>query len=139
MGILLAFSAAVLFAFSAILIRLALEHLRPTTSTVLSLLSGLVLVMSLALGFHWGVIKALSFGMFFWFFLSGLLNFPLGRFMNFSSVQRLGVSRALPVINSAPLFAATFAIIFLGEEMTAPLLIGTIAVMGGIILIVSEK
>jgi drug/metabolite transporter (DMT)-like permease len=139
MGATLGLVAAFLFGISSVIVRIGLQELRSSTGTMVSLVSGLCLVMTLALIFHWDAVTELSGESYLWFMLSGLLNFPMGRFMNFSSVQRIGVSRATPVVNSAPLFAAAFAILILGEEMTFPLFLGTVSVMAGIALIVSQR
>lgn len=139
MGVALGLTAAFLFGISSVIVRIGLQELRSSTGTMISLFSGLCLVMTLALIFDWEAITQLSGKSYLWFMLSGLLNFPMGRFMNFSSVQRIGVSRATPVVNSAPLFAAAFAILILGEQMTLFLFLGTVSVMAGIALIVSQK
>ena len=139
MGVAFGLSAAFLFGISSVIVRIGLQELRSTTGTMVSLLSGLCLVMTLALTLHWNAVAHLSWHSFLWFFLSGLLNFPMGRFMNFSSVQRIGVSRATPVVNAAPLFAAALAILFLGEQMTPILFLGTLSVIAGIALIVSQR
>ena len=138
-GILLAFCAAVSWATGAILVRIGLQHLRSTTGTVISLISGLIMVMTLAVIFHWESITRLPSEMFLWFFLSGLLTFPLGRFLNYSAVQRIGVGRAMPIMGIAPLFATLYAIVLLGEVVTVPLILGTIAITGGITMIVSSR
>lgn len=139
MGVVLGLTAAFLFGISSVIVRIGLQELRSSTGTMISLFSGLFLIMTLALIFHWDAITQLTGQSYLWFMLSGLLNFPMGRFMNFSSVQRIGVGRATPVVNSAPLFAAAFAILVLGEEMTAPLFLGTLCVMAGIAVIVSQR
>ena len=139
MGVFLGLTAAFLFGISSVIVRIGLQELRSSTGTMISLFSGLCLIMTLALIFHWDTVTQLTGQSYLWFMLSGLLNFKMGRFMNFSSDQRIGVSRATPVVNSAPLFAAAFAIVILGEEMTAPLRLGTLCVMAGIALIVSQR
>ena len=139
LGILFALLAAFSWAVAAIFVRLGLQQMRSTTGTVISLVIGLVLIMTLAMAIHWDVIIGLSAGIFFWFLLSGFLNFPLGRFLNYASVQRLGVNRAIPIIGISPLFASAYAVLLLGEEITAPLILGTLTIIGGVALIVSAR
>ncbi len=139
LGILFALTAAVAWAAGAIFARLSLLHLRSSTGTVVSLIVGVAVVMSLVLIFYRDYVGALSGTIFLWFALSGLLQSLLGRFLNYSSVQRIGVSRALPIIGAAPLFATLFAVLFTGEQLTLPLLAGTTAIIGGVALIVSSQ
>ena len=139
LGILLALTAAVAWAAGAIFARLSLMHLRSSTGTIISLIVGVAVVMSLAMIFLRDYVWELSGTIFLWFVVAGVLQTLLGRFLNYSSVQRIGVSRALPIIGAAPLFATLFAVVFTGEQMTLPLLAGTIAIIGGVALIVSSQ
>ena len=139
LGILFALTAAMAWAAGAIFARLSLLHLRSSTGTIVSLIVGVAVVMSLVLLFYRDYVGALSGAIFLWFALSGLLQSLLGRFLNYSSVQRIGVSRALPIIGAAPLFATLFAVLFTGEQLTLPLLAGTTAIIGGVALIVSSQ
>jgi drug/metabolite transporter (DMT)-like permease len=139
LGVAFALLAATCWGFSAILVRLGLQSLRPTTGTWMSLIPGGLMVMILAVVFNPEEIKTLAAVAFFWFALSGLLNFALGRFLNSVSIQQVGVARATPLFSTAPLFATILAIIFLGETITPWLLLGTATIVGGIILITSEQ
>ncbi len=138
-GIIYALIAAFAWAVGAIVIRLALLHLRPTSGTVISLASGTAVSMGLAIGFHSGAIAGLSIGALLGIALYGAINFPLGRLFNYSSVRLLGVSRATPVFSAAPFIAMVLAIIFLDEQLTVPIVLGALAVMAGVALIVSEQ
>ena len=76
---------------------------------------------------------------FAWFALLGLINFPLGRFFNFTGVHLAGVSRTAPVLAGAPLVAMTLGITLGGETLTPLIALGTAAIVGGVVLIVSER
>ena len=95
--------------------------------------------MGLALVFNRDAFPALTVVAFLWFALSGLFNFALGRFFNTVSIQLAGVARATPLFSTAPLFATILAILFLGESVTPWLLLGTVTIVGGIVLITSEQ
>ena len=138
-GIALALLASLCWAVSAVFVRLSLNDLRSSTTTIISLISGIVATMTLSLILFWDPVFDLSIQTFKWLILAGILTVPFGRFLNFSSGQRLGISRALPIIGIAPLFAASFAVLFLGEHVTIPLLAGTISIISGVALIVSSK
>ena len=130
--------AASCWGVSAILVRLGVESLRPTTGTWVSLIPGAILVMALALAFNLDEITTLAAFAFLWFALGGLLNFALGRLLNTISIQRVGVARATPLFSVAPLFATILAVVFLNETVTPWLLLGTVAIVSGVALITSE-
>ena len=139
LGILFALTASVCWAAGAILARLSLLQLRSSTGTIISLIAGVAVVMTLVMVFYRDYVADLSGSIFLWFVLGGVLQSLLGRFLNYSAVQRIGVSRALPIIGAAPLFATLFAVLFTGENLTLPLLAGTTAIIGGVALIVSSQ
>ena len=139
LGIAFGLMAATCWGFSAILVRLGLQYIRPTTGTWLSLLPGCVLIMGLALVFNRDVFPTLTVVAFLWFALSGLFNFALGRLFNAVSIQMAGVARATPLFSTAPLFATILAVIFLGESVTPWLILGTVTIVCGIALITSEQ
>ena len=139
LGILLAGLAAASWGAAAIFARLGLQYMRPTTGTLFSLFAGFLLLSAIALPLHWDDILLLPAIAFLWLFLLGLLNFPLGRLLNYSAVRLAGVARATPVLSIAPLFAIALAVLFTGEELTPLLFAGTLAIVAGIALIVSER
>lgn len=137
-GILFAVLASVCWASSAVLVRLGVQTLRPTTGTWVSLIPGTILIMALALVFNLSDFATLTAAAFFWFALGGLFNFALGRFLNATSIQRVGVARAAPLFSAAPLFATSMAIIFLGETTSVGLVAGTVSIVAGVVVITSE-
>ena len=139
LGVALALSAAAGFGFAAVFARLGLEHMRSTTGTLVSVIVGTIIVMTLALIIHWNAIFALAGVAFLWFLLSGAINFPVGRLLNFTSVRLAGVSRSAPIVGSSPLFATALAVTVGGEAINAPLLIGTFAIIGGLTLILTQR
>lgn len=60
---------------------------------------------------------------------AGFLNYVLGRALYFEGIKRVGASRAEPIKSSMPFHATVFAVLILGELVTA-------AQFGGILLIV---
>jgi len=139
LGAALALSAALGFGASAVFVRIGVQYIRPTTGTFVSLLVGIVITLTLALVFHFDDILTLSGVAFAWFLLSGTLNFPLGRLLNFTSVSRIGVSRSAPIVGASPLFAAILGITVGGESMNLLIFLGTLAIICGIAIIVGQK
>ncbi len=139
LGIALGLSAAFGFGASAIFARLGLEHMRATTGTLVSLVVGTVVTLALALVFSWDEVFALSSVALLWLLLAGIINFPLGRLLNFTGVHLAGVSRSTTLVGASPLFATIAAITLGGESVTVPVLLGTLAIIGGLALIVSQR
>ncbi|MBI4435622.1 EamA family transporter, partial [Candidatus Uhrbacteria bacterium] len=74
-----------------------------------------------------------------WIVLLGLINYPLGRLLNFKSVQLAGVSRTAPILAGAPLVAATLGVTLGDETITLAIGLGIAAIVVGVALVVSEK
>ena len=138
-GVVLALSAALGFGTSAVFARIGLQHMRVTTGTLVSLLVGTAITMSLAFALHSGEIFALSGVAFLWFLLSGAVNFPVGRLLNYTSVSLAGVSRSTPIVGSSPLFATVLAVTIGGETVGLQTLTGTISIVMGLALILSQR
>lgn len=138
LGVGLAIVAATAWASSAVLARLGLEKIKVMHSVIISLLAGDLLVGVAAFILEWEAIRTLTIIGLAWMALAGLFQFPLGRIFNFTGMRYAGVSRAAPIIGAAPLIAAAFAIIFLGETLTIPLLIATLCIVIGLGLISSR-
>ena len=139
LGVIFGLTAALGFGATSVFARLGLEHMRPTSGTLASLVVGTTITMSLAFALHWDEIFALSAAAFLWFLLSGATNFPMGRLLNFTGVGLAGVSRASPVVGSSPLFATILAITVGGETVTLLVLLGTISIIGGLAMILSQR
>ena len=102
-------------------------------------LVGSVITMTLALIFHFNEIFALSSFAFVWFLLSGLINFPMGRLLNYTAVDLAGVNRATPIIGASPLFAMALALAIGGESINVPIFLGTVSIIGGLVLVLSQR
>lgn len=73
------------------------------------------------------------------FALAGLFGNALGRFLALYGIDQLGVTINTAGISTRPLFAATIAVIWLGEQLQPFLLIGILLVVIGIITLVFSK
>jgi drug/metabolite transporter (DMT)-like permease len=73
------------------------------------------------------------------FLLAGILA-PGGSQVLFTiAVREIGASRTSVAIGAAPLVAVAIALVFLGEPLRAPLVLGAVAVVGGGILLAAER
>ena len=71
-------------------------------------------------------------------FASAVLGLVFGDTLYIYSIRAIGVSRAVPIAASYPLFVAFTAVILLGESMTTILLIGTVSIVVGLWLLTSK-
>ena len=139
LGAAMALTAAMGFGAAAVFARIGLQYMRPTTGAFVSLIIGIAITLTLALVFHFDDILALSGIAFVWFLITGTLNFPLGRLLNFTSVNKIGVSRSAPIIGAAPLFSGILGVTLGGESMNLFIFTGTMVIIGGIAMIVGQK
>jgi DME family drug/metabolite transporter len=138
LGILLAFCGAMGWGVSTIFVRLALQHMPAWLGVLLSMLSGLIFAFSVSLLLNPSDFSSLPLAVFGWFVLLGFISFPMGRFFSFSAVHLIGVSRTAPILATAPLFAAVWAITLGGERPSFLTLLGGIVVVLGVALVMSE-
>jgi drug/metabolite transporter (DMT)-like permease len=65
------------------------------------------------------------------FLLAGLMQPGIGQLLVTIAIREAGASRASVILGSAPLAAVTFALIFLGEPVRWPLILGAVLIVGG--------
>lgn len=138
-AVLFALLAATGWGSSAIFARLGLQHMRSNTGTVVSLAVGAPIMAVMTLVFYGPDAFALPIVALFWIFVLGVLNFPLGRLLNFTGVRLAGVSRAAPILAAAPLVAVTLGLLLGGESMNLLIGLGSACIIGGVVLIVSQR
>ena len=139
LGIFLGFVAALGFGTAPVLARIGLLNMRSSSGTVISLVIGFMVVLLLAIAFNLSDIRSLSALAFLWFAVIGVLNFVIGRLLNFTGVSLAGATRTASVLAISPLFAAIFAITLGGEPLTLPIVLGTLSISAGVILIVGKQ
>jgi len=137
-GVLLVILAAVFWGIGNTVARVGLQSVKATSATILSLATGLVVALIIALVFEFKALVSVSLVAIGWFALIGVLHFALGRFFLYQSMGYIGAARGTSVSHSYPLIAAVLAVVFLEETLTIPLVIGTVAIVGGVYLLLSE-
>lgn len=139
LGSLLALSAAFCWGTSSVFARLGLQQIKPAVGTLLSIASSLVLVSLLFLFIEFNGLLSFSPAALLWFSVIGFVNYVLGRQFNYLGIKRIGVSRATPIVAASPLFSMLLAVIFTGETVSAPVIIGSLSIMAGLFLLITEK
>ncbi len=133
---LLALLSAVLVSVAHILYRQALGRLSPTITAM---------VMNFASAFYAFGLYSLEDGLeewpiaaLFWFAMVGITGSSIGRYLNFRSVKLIGLARTSVMIQSILIWSSLLAVFVLGEQITSPVGLGTLAIMLGGVLLVYE-
>ncbi len=127
-----ALAAAIVYAMSFILSKRGLRHSTPITITFVSLLIQTIVLCAIVFAFTG--IPATTPLVFFLFIVAGVLQ-AVVRQLTYIGIEKIGAARSGPIRASVPLWSAAVAILFLGERITLPIALGTLLVVGGILLI----
>ena len=133
---LLAFIAALFISVANTLYRQALGRMSPAmTAMVVNFASALYAFGLYSLE---GGLEEWPLAAIFWFALVGITGNSIGRYMNFRSVQLIGLARTSVMIQSILIWTSLLAVFVLGERLTLPIGLGTLAIMLGGVLLVYE-
>ena len=81
-----------------------------------------------------GGIPQVSWWVLFLFALTGTLQ-PIIRLFTYAGIHYVGASRGTTLRSSHPLFSTTLAVVFLNEQVSLPIVVGTILIVAGVTLI----
>lgn len=138
MGIAAAILAAVAFGVSATFSQLGLQYIGPMLGTMVSVFGSLAWVLALALIAQPDSLLAISLMALLWFGMIGVINYSIGRYLRYAGATYVGLSRSASISSATPLFTMIFAVVFLREALTWPVLVGTAAVATGLYLLARE-
>jgi uncharacterized membrane protein len=128
-----AIANAFLFAVHNIFTKKALRYSNPATGVISSLLINIVLLWTVALLFV--PMANVTLASLLIFVGVGFFQPGLTRLLTYKGIDALGVAITDPIRASTPLFSAAMAIVFLGEEITLPIIVATLMIIGGITLL----
>jgi uncharacterized membrane protein len=128
-----AIANAFLFAVPNIFKKKALRYSNPATGVISSLLINIVLLWTVALLFV--PMANVTLASLLIFVGVGFFQPGLTRLLTYKGIDALGVAITDPIRASTPLFSAAMAIVFLGEEITLPIIVATLMIIGGITLL----
>lgn len=137
MDIYFSFQAALCFSIAHILIRRGLVESNAMTGSFISLfmtagLLWLVVPIFVRLEELWQVAV-------FFFIAAGIFAPGIGRTLSYFGIEKIGVARAVPIVNSSPIFASMFAVLFLGEDWALQNVAGTLLVIAGVVMLSMAK
>jgi drug/metabolite transporter (DMT)-like permease len=138
LGIAFAFLAALGWGVDAVLARQGLRQVAPALGTLISICATLPVIALLAVIVDPDGFRRLTPAALVWFAALGLLNFPIGRQLNFRATRHLGAARASAIFAASPLISVLLAGL-LGEPLTIPLLAGVALIVLGVTLVVSSR
>ena len=139
LAILLALVAATGFSCIGIFVRLGGRRLNPLTGAAISMPPSLMLAIIPALALDMPAFAEVTLVGFLFLALLAVIAYPMARLSTYVAVTRVGAPRTATLSAAAPLYAAVLAVIFLGERPNAAMIAGTLVMVAGIILIVSER
>jgi len=128
-----ALANAFLFALHNMLSKKALRYSNPATAVISSLLINIVVL--------WGMtillvpMSNVTAAALLIFVVVGFFQPGLTRLLTYKGIDTLGVAITDPVRATTPLFSAMMAIIFLGEEITMPIVVATFMIIAGVTLL----
>lgn len=131
MEIYFSFQAALCFSIAHIFIRRGLVESNAMTGAFISL--------AMSAGVLWCLVPFFVPLSAIWtpwigiFILAGILAPGIGRTLSYVGIERIGVARSVPIVNSSPIFASVFAVIFLGETWVLQNIAGTLLVIAGVV------
>jgi drug/metabolite transporter (DMT)-like permease len=136
--VLLAAGSALFFGALAVTIRLALARgIDAEAASLVTTVIACVICAVLALGT--GDFAKVSWGDTWPFFLTGLFAPGISQILFTRSVGVIGPSRTAIVVGISPVLSAAIAVTLLGEPLHVALIFGTLLVVAGGTLLVSER
>ena len=139
LAIFLAFITATGFSVNSMFVRIGAQRVNTRTGTAINAALSLIVAAVPALILDLSAFSKVPLVGFLWLLLVGLLSYPIGNLLNYTSVNRIGMARAVPLWSSAPIFAVILAVIFLDERPNPAIVLGIVAVIIGMVLIVTER
>ncbi len=131
-----AFLAACGFASGNVLIRVGTQKVPVPTATLLTVLSGLVLVLGLALALKLDEIRSLSTEAIGWILVLGIMAYPMARVFLITAISMVGAARAVAMAGLQPIIAFALGVMLLGERPNLLVTLGTPVIVLGLIFVV---
>ncbi|HYA29374.1 MAG TPA: EamA family transporter, partial [Acidobacteriota bacterium] len=122
--------ASLAFALFAVFGWLGLRYSTPLTGTIASL-AARTITLGMAVAFVSGVPNYATLALIVFVGL-GVLQSAIS-LLTFIGLQKIGTSRSQPLRNSYPLWSSVIAIALMGERASSVVLLGTLAVVVGVV------
>ncbi|HYA29635.1 MAG TPA: DMT family transporter [Acidobacteriota bacterium] len=132
-----AFQAALCFSVAHIFVRRGLVGSNALTGSVISLGTSAVIFWVLVIFFvPFSLLWTAEIG---YFMAAGFFAPAIGQTLGYIGMERIGVARSSPIVNTSPIFSSTLAVLFLGEVWATQNILGTCLVIFGVIILSSSR
>jgi DME family drug/metabolite transporter len=129
--------AALCFSIAHIMIRRGLVYSNAMTGSFISLSMSAIVLSGLLPFFV--PLAALWNPAVTYFIAAGFFAPFIGRTLSYVGIERIGLARSVPIVNSSPIFASIFAVFYLGELWVLQNIMGTLLVILGVIMLSMAK
>jgi drug/metabolite transporter, DME family len=130
-----AFQTALCFSIAHVFVRRGLVHSNALTGSLISLGTSAAVFWLLVFAFI--PLSALQTPAVAYFIAGGIFAPAIGQTLGYIGMERIGVARSSPVVNTSPIFSSVLAVIFLGEVWVFQNVVGTCLVILGVIILSS--
>lgn len=138
LGEMLAIGASLSYSISLIGIRQGVRSATPIAGVLI--LNATVAASGFVIAASLGTLQKSTLVPVLLYLLGGCMGQGIGQITNAIGIEKMGVSRSVPIQSSTPIFSITFAMIFLGERPGAAVGVGTLLIVAGVCLLsVSER
>jgi len=127
------FQAALCFSIAHTLVRRGLVHSTALTGSMISLGTSAVIFWILVILFV--PLPELRTPAIGFFIAAGIFAPAIGQTLGYIGMERIGVARSSPIVNTSPIFSSMFAVLFLGEVWLLQNIAGTMLVICGVIML----
>ncbi len=134
-----AFLASCGFASGNVLIRVGTQQVPAPTAALLTVLSGMILIVGLGLILNLDDIKALSPAAMGWIVVLGIMGYPMARLLLITAISMVGAARAVPMQGIQPIIAFALGVVLLGERPDLLVTMGTPVIVAGLLLVVMPR
>ena len=135
-----ALGAAISWAVAPILYRRALFSMKPISANIVRCASNAAILVIILFAFgKAGAIASLPIETIIAIVASGIIGLGIGDTLYMIGLNSVGVSRAVPLASTYPLFSLVWATFLLGEPVTATAVLGAFVILLGIWLLSKEK
>ncbi|HEX2931733.1 MAG TPA: DMT family transporter [Candidatus Binatia bacterium] len=131
------FQTALCFSIAHVFVRRGLVHSNALTGSLISLGTSAVIFWMLVLLLV--PLSSLQTPAVGYFILGGVFAPAIGQTLGYIGMERIGVARSSPIVNTSPIFSSVFAVLFLGEVWVAQNILGTSLVILGVMILSSSK
>ena len=129
-GELLAIGSSITFSVAQTFLRQGMRSVSPLAAALI--VNGIVSLGGFVISLSNGTLLNSRAEAILWYAAVGVAGPTIGRYCYLVGVSRIGLSRSVPISSAAPIWGTLFAVMFLGENPTAMVVLGTLGIVIGV-------